>query len=147
MLRSHRLFVCLYIALTGSVALAQPAPTISGVSAATFQPGIAPNSLATIFGANLAISIASATTEPGGALPTDLNGTSVMINGEAAGLIYVSPSQINLLVPPDSPLGFVGVKVITPASKSSDHGVRAGVAGIARIVHDPLPPARSRRGS
>src|ERR1019366_3008111 len=57
------------------------------------------DSLAAIFGANLAQTTASATLDPNGQLPTELASTSVEISGVPAPLVYVSPSQINLVVP------------------------------------------------
>jgi uncharacterized protein (TIGR03437 family) len=78
---------------------------IAIVSAASYQPGVAPNSLASIFGSNIANSTAHAQLGANGQLPTVLAGASVQVNGEAAPLLYVSPSQINFLVPADTVLG------------------------------------------
>src|ERR1700678_1203921 len=64
---------------------------LSVVSAANNQPLISPNSLATIYGANLASGAASARTDGGGALPTAIAGTSVSIGDKLAPLLYVSP--------------------------------------------------------
>ncbi len=58
--------------------------------------GMPPETIASIFGANLASSTVVATNTP---LPTQLSGTSVLVNGIAAPLFYVSPSQINFQVP------------------------------------------------
>lgn len=53
-------------------------------------------SIATIFGTNLASAPADAR---GASLPRQLAGTSVSVNGVAAPLFYVSPSQINFQLP------------------------------------------------
>lgn len=71
------------------------------VSAASFGAGLAPNSIGAMFGASLAKNIQSA---PGQPLPTSLNGTTVsVIDGSgatrAAQLFFVSPGQINFLLP------------------------------------------------
>jgi uncharacterized protein (TIGR03437 family) len=76
------------------------------VNAADNQPGqLAPNTIATIYGANLAYSTASLTQNEiqGGVLPTVLGTceTQVFINNLPADLYYVSPTQINFLVPPN----------------------------------------------
>lgn len=55
-----------------------------------------PGSLFSLFGTDLASSQALATTLP---LPTSLADTTVTINGYAAPLLYVSPTQVNLQVP------------------------------------------------
>lgn len=69
------------------------------VGSATFSPitnPIAPNELITLVGTGLAGGNASATTLP---LPTSLGGVQVTINGIAAPLDFVSPTQIVALVP------------------------------------------------
>src|ERR1700761_6187834 len=95
---------------------------LSVVSAANNQPVISPNSLATIYGANLAQGTASAIPDAGGTLPTVLGGTSVSIGGKAAQLLYVSPQQINLLVPAGTPLGSAAVSVTTSQAQSAATG-------------------------
>src|ERR1035441_7795229 len=79
-------------------AIAQSTP-ITMVNAASYGRTIAPDSLATIFGASLAPTTASATLDANGQLPTVLASISVTINGVLAPLVYVSPGQINLVVP------------------------------------------------
>lgn len=75
-------------------AIASNSSLQGGESAGTLAPG----SLATIFGANLADSIAQAPS--GGAqLPIDLGGVEVYFNGIRAPLILVSPTQINTQIP------------------------------------------------
>jgi uncharacterized protein (TIGR03437 family) len=68
------------------------------MSAASFVPGapLAVGSIATVFGQNLASQTATAGNLP---LPLSLQGTSITLNGVAAPLFYVSPSQINFFVP------------------------------------------------
>jgi uncharacterized protein (TIGR03437 family) len=70
------------------------------VNAATFVAApnntIAPGALVSIFGTGLAPTTAGAAALP---LPTALAGTQVTINGIAAPLIYVSPTQINAQAP------------------------------------------------
>ncbi len=64
---------------------------------------LAPNTIATLYGSNLAYSTASLTASEvsGGILPTVLPGTGVhvIVGGLLANLYYVSPTQINFLVP------------------------------------------------
>jgi uncharacterized protein (TIGR03437 family) len=74
---------------------------LTNVSAAGGVTALAPGSLATAYGTDLATSTANATSTP---LPPTLNGTSVSIvdatgNATAAPLVYVSATQINYLVP------------------------------------------------
>src|SRR5262245_55165031 len=67
---------------------------VATVSAASFAPIVAPDSIAAAFGVGLATQVEFATTQP---LPTSLAGTTVRVNGELAGLFFVSASQINYL--------------------------------------------------
>jgi uncharacterized protein (TIGR03437 family) len=88
------------------------APTVSGmVNGASFAAGapVAPGSIISIFGSNLATSPAVASSTP---LPTALLTTSVTINtisarpsAGAIPLYYVSPTQINAQVPFETPTG------------------------------------------
>jgi uncharacterized protein (TIGR03437 family) len=91
-------------------------PVISSlVNSASYQPTLGErNSVATIFGTHLAASTATAQAVP---LPLQLGGTSVTFYGVAAPLFYVSPTQINLLVP-DGSLTGNGVIVATAAGTS-----------------------------
>jgi uncharacterized protein (TIGR03437 family) len=76
--------------------------TASIVNAASYSSAaLAPNTIATIFGNNLSFSTEAVTAADflGGALPTELDGVDVYIGAYSAGLFYVSPTQINLLLP------------------------------------------------
>jgi uncharacterized protein (TIGR03437 family) len=77
-----------------------PLPSLTAasiVSAATFvNTSLAPGGLFTVMAADLGASINTATTPN---LPTLLDGVTITINGVAAPLIYVSPTQINAQVP------------------------------------------------
>ncbi len=74
-------------------------PPLNLVSSASFTAPVAPGSIATVFaneGQSLTSTTAAATGFP---LPTNISGTQVQINGEATSLFYVSPTQINFLMP------------------------------------------------
>ena len=76
--------------------LNQPSAT-AVVNAASLQPGaVAPGSLITIFGSNLANAALSA---PPARLPRSLGGVTLSINGIPAPLLFVGPGQINAQVP------------------------------------------------
>ena len=88
-------------------------------SGASFLAGpIAPDSIATVFGKNLTTD----TMAPSGdapALPTKLGSTTVTIQdsrgvSRLALLYYVSPTQVNFLVPPTTALGMAKVSVTAP---------------------------------
>jgi uncharacterized protein (TIGR03437 family) len=108
------------------------------VNAASFLTGgqtgayLAPGSIASIFGTNLANVTESAASTP---LPTELGGTSVTVGGVAAPLFYVSPGQINLQIPSAFDTGQVvsgqfltNVVVQTSAGSSAAYQIDPGVA-------------------
>ena len=85
----------------------------SVTSAATVQSGassivtVPPGSIASIYGSNLAITTKQADTQP---LPESLGGVSLNVSDaagtvRAAGLLYVSPTQVNFVVPSDTQIG------------------------------------------
>ncbi len=100
----HRLLLVLSLCIHASA-------QITVVSAASYRPVVAPDSLASLFGSGLANSIATAKLDAKGQLPTQLAGVSVEIDGTAAPLLYVSPRQINFLVLPATDLGTADVLV------------------------------------
>jgi len=105
-----------------SVTLVVQAPSITGVpNGASFQAGFASATWVSIFGTNL-----SQTTRPwqnsdfvNGLLPTSLSGVSVTINGLAAYVEYISPTQVNVLAPDDATVGAVEVQVTAGQVKSN----------------------------
>jgi len=81
------------------VITAAPAPSVNVkgiVNAASYQTLLAGNTIASLFGTNLAGSTASALVIP---LPMSLGGVSVLVDGTPAPLFYVSPTQINFQMP------------------------------------------------
>jgi uncharacterized protein (TIGR03437 family) len=70
------------------------------VNAATQTAGpLAPNTLATMYGSNLAFDTVTASTLVGGALPVSLDGVTLSVGNVAAPLLFVSPGQVNFIVP------------------------------------------------
>lgn len=84
---------------------------VNMVNSASFNSPVAPNSVATIF-ANPGQSLTSVTAAAGSLpLPTILSGTQVLVNDAPVELFYVSPGQINFLMPQVN-AGAVSVVVI-----------------------------------
>ncbi len=111
--------------IVAGVSFAQaPAITRQGVvNSAAWSSPVAPGSLISIFGTNLATGVASS----GAPYPKTLGGTSVTIGGVVAPVSYVSPAQINAQVPASLPAtllvggGAIGTSsvVVTTAAGSS----------------------------
>jgi uncharacterized protein (TIGR03437 family) len=89
-------FVSLTIVGSSSVT-----PSIAGATnAASYQQAYAPGMVMSIFGTQLALSINAGNTLP---LPTVLDNVSVAVNGVAAPLYYISPTQLNVQIPYETP--------------------------------------------
>ncbi len=97
--------------LLGSIQTAPAFPATGVVNGASFSTTLAPNGWVSIFGGGL-----SATTRGwlaadfvNNQLPTQLDGVAVTVNGEPAFPAFISPTQINFLVPSDLAPGSVQV--------------------------------------
>ncbi len=106
-----------------------PAPSISAVvNGASFaaSQSIASNTFVTIQGTNLSTATNTwGSSIIGGALPTSLSGVTVSFSGTPGYISYVSPTQINVLVPPLS-IGAPLVQVTNNGAVSSS--LTVGVA-------------------
>ncbi len=101
--------------------LITPTPTIALVANAEGEVAtIAPNTWVEIKGSNVGPTadtrIWGNSDFVGGQLPTSLDGLSVTVNGVPAYIYYISPTQVNILTPPNVISGSVPVQV-------SDNGV------------------------
>jgi uncharacterized protein (TIGR03437 family) len=76
-----------------------PANVSSAANSASLQSTLSPGALVSIFGSNLADLTQSTTFDDTGNFPTSAADTAVTFNGAAAPLLYVSPGQINAVVP------------------------------------------------
>ncbi len=85
-------------------------PSISNLTNAfSFRQSYAPGMAMAIFGTQLALTTNTATSAP---LPVTMDNVSVKINGVAAPLYYISPTQLNVQVPYETPAtGTVAVVV------------------------------------
>jgi uncharacterized protein (TIGR03437 family) len=72
---------------------------------------VAPNSIAVARGSVLAFTTQQASKQADGTFPTTLAGTSVTVNGRSAQIFFVSPAQVNFLMPAATELGSAEVVV------------------------------------
>ncbi len=105
---------------------------VSSVSAASFRgEQLATESIAAAFGSGFATTTQSATTVP---LPTTLAGTTVKVKDStgaerSAPLFFVSPAQINFLIPPGTSTGAAQITIT-----SGNGTVTTGTSQIAPVV-------------
>jgi uncharacterized protein (TIGR03437 family) len=100
---------------------------------ASFQDPVAPGSIVSVGGFELAASTVAASTVP---LPIALGGTSMMVNGRPAPLFYVSPSQINAQIPVETPPGPAAIVVTTAAGASAELAATISPAAPGIFVYD-----------
>jgi uncharacterized protein (TIGR03437 family) len=82
---------------------------------------VAPNSIATAQGTNLASTTLQSQKLADGTLPTNVAGTRVTVNGRAAQVVFVSPTQVNFLVPSQTEIGTAEV-IVTNAENFPSRG-------------------------
>jgi uncharacterized protein (TIGR03437 family) len=113
--RNHRLR--LLVRLPGP----PPLLDVVSVSGASFTAPLATDSIVSAFGSSLAVTTKLATSTP---LPTTLAGTTVKVKDSAgqerlAPLFFVSPRQVNYLIPPGTLTGTATVTVNNPDGRIS----------------------------
>jgi uncharacterized protein (TIGR03437 family) len=125
-------------------------------SAAAPSSAVAPDSLASLYGVNLAPGVAQATAQP---LPLALGGVTLSVadaagTGRAAPLLYVSPGQINFVVPDGTAPGLATLVVTNAATTQtftaavqsvaptlfSMNGAGSGVAAATAIMVQAANP-------
>jgi uncharacterized protein (TIGR03437 family) len=115
---------------TGRAAFENPGLAVT--NAASFTSGATPaGSVFTVFGSGLATGQAQPSNIP---LPTTALTTMVTVNGEAAPLFYVSPTQINAQMPEDIQPGLATVIVKNGSATSNSVAVTVPATGTPGIV-------------
>lgn len=115
----------------------RPAISPGGVvNAASFLPApvpIAPGTLISVFGISFSSSLVQASQLP---LPTQMAGTSVLVNGRRMPLVFVSPNQINAQLPYDVPEGEAKISVTSSEGASAEEtiNIAAAAPGIFQIA-------------
>lgn len=120
---------------------------VAVISAASYVAPVAPESIAVAFGTKLATQTVIAPADadpglPGIQLPTELGGTTMEINGRRAGLFFVSPSQINFLVPVGTTPGMATIVI-----RSGDGTVSNGMVRIEAVAPGIFTANASGRGA
>jgi uncharacterized protein (TIGR03437 family) len=97
-------------------------PVITSVVSSTLDPKstvYAPGSLVTLFGTNLAKTTTDLSGWRGTAIPDLLNGVAVAVDSQRARLLYVSPTQLNVELAMETPLGAQQIAVNNGSSVSA----------------------------
>ena len=110
---------CILTVTTGSACaqIVLPSTVVQGMlNGISYSGNLAPGTFVAIFGSDLAFATKAAASEP---LPTELDGVSVTIGGIAAPLSFISPGQINAIIPFEVPLSPVVPVVVTTSAGAS----------------------------
>lgn len=111
----------------------------SVVNAASYAAsGMAPGSLAALFGSDLSTTTAAAAGYP---LPSNFGGASVYVNGVAAPVLFISPEQINFQVPWETPTGPGSVVLISADGTSNQLAVQITAVAPGLFEGAVLSPA------
>lgn len=113
---------------------------MAAVNSASYQAPVSPASLVTLFGTSLASNTVQARPGPDGRLPTELDGVTVQAAGQFAELLYVSPSQINLVMPASIASGTVQI-VVQPSGASANIEVRNAAPALFSVDLTGAGPA------
>ncbi|MBX3277112.1 MAG: IPT/TIG domain-containing protein [Acidobacteria bacterium] len=139
------LFIVAALLASGVVVARQgQTPQVVTVSAADFQARIAPDSIVATFGAGLSTTTLAAESLP---LPTELGGTTVTVRDSqgrdfAAPLLFVSPAQINHLIPGDAAPGAAQITV-----RSGNGSVVSGAIQIVLVAPAIFTANQDGRGA
>jgi uncharacterized protein (TIGR03437 family) len=110
------------------------------LNAASYRPEIAPYTWVSLFGTGLASSTREWSDRDfiGRQLPTELDGVSVQFNGRSGYVSYISPGQLNVLLPTDTGSGSeIRIQVFTTR----------GASAPVTVAQGRLAPALFMRGS
>ena len=84
--------------------------------------GVAPNSNAVALGTALANTTLQAAKLGNGTFPTNVAGTTVTVNGRSSQIFFVSPTQVQFLVPPQTEVGAPAEVIVTNADGFQSKG-------------------------
>jgi uncharacterized protein (TIGR03437 family) len=91
-----------------------PTGIVNAGSSVPFTAEFVPGEFISIFGANLATTTATDST-----LPTGLGGVQVLVNGAPTAVSYVSPGQVNAVIPLGIDTGIASIQVVNSLGTSN----------------------------
>jgi uncharacterized protein (TIGR03437 family) len=127
-----------YVRVYQPVPVAAASPVIlpgAVFNAASSLSALAPGSLATLYGSNLADAEHLVNANPD--FPSSVAGVSVSVNGSPAPLTYVSPDQINFQLPWDIPVGPADIQATRDGAAGNAENVTVTAAAPSAFLNDP----------
>ncbi|HWQ33398.1 MAG TPA: FG-GAP-like repeat-containing protein [Blastocatellia bacterium] len=117
----------------GMQTLNNPVPVVTVAAASYETSAIAPEGIVAAFGTKLATATLSGDdtdpNTPGVQLPVTLGGTTVEVGGRTAGLFFVSPFQVNFIIPASTAAGTATVVI-----RAGDGTVSTGTVQVSTVA-------------
>jgi len=121
--------------------------TISGVAdGASFRHSYAPGEVLSIFGSGLAVSAQLAASVP---LPSTLGGVAVTIHGVTAPIYSISPGQLNVQIPYETPVGPGAALIVSSNGQTASYSIDIAATAPAIFADStgaPMPTSSARAG-
>jgi uncharacterized protein (TIGR03437 family) len=122
-------------ALSGSGVYLNPVGVVNAASSVPFTAQVSPGEFLTLYGTGLAPTTDTASVP----FPKTLSGVRVLIDGVAAPIYYVSPTQISVIVPyQTSTLTTAGIQVINNGVNSNLVTSQTGLSSVGVFTNDPV---------
>ncbi len=123
-------------------------PSIGGATnAASYRQFYAPGMVVSIFGTQLALTINIGSTLP---LPTVLDNVAVTVNGVAAPLYYISPTQLNVQIPYETPTSGKATLVVSNNGQTASATIQMSAVAPGIFFNSNsgalVPAAAAKRG-
>jgi uncharacterized protein (TIGR03437 family) len=122
-------------AFSGSGPYLSPVGAVNAASSAPFTAQVSPGEFLTLYGTGLAPSTASAPSLP---LPDTLNSVRVLINEVEAPIFYVSPTQINVVVPFSNAGSVANIQVVNNGANSNIITAVEGSTSVGVFTNNPV---------
>lgn len=121
--------------LSGSGVYLSPIGVVNAASNAPFTAFVSPGEFLTLYGSGLAGTTDSASVP----FPTTLHGVQVMINGVAAPVYFVSPTQVSVVVPYiTSPESIAQIQVVNSLGQSNLVTQFTGETSVGVFTNNPV---------
>ncbi len=104
----------------------------AAVNSASFSARISPGSLVSLYGSKLALDTQAAPSTP---LPTGLAGAEVLLNDQPIPISFASPNQVNVQIPPNTPIGSARLRSRVDGTLSSEITVNISASSPGIFVY------------
>ena len=131
--------------VTVTVTAGPSTPTITGIAdGASFSHSYAPGEVLSIFGTGLATAAQAAASVP---LPASMGGVTVTVSGVTAPLYAVSPGQLNVQIPYETPVNSNATLVVQSNGQSASYPFNVSATAPAIFTNSGGAPVPNTSGN